>query len=359
MARRTRTTRDAQKRLDAYEAVPRNTAPRAAGVATSRPTSMPLYDPHAGWTVVQSPGMVGQGGEPVAVKRRREAADTIPLVTEAAEERLRRLIGEGLQAAGFQAPRLTLDVRAYAGLRASLEQDAAGPFRRGERLTMRLSDGYIEAPAQALRGLGAALGLRMFPKRRKAPELAALLAEYYDAWQRSKDARDLQSRLRRARAKKQGRGPKGDVYDLAVLTGRITDTFLGGRLKPVKVTWSPRESYTVLGHHDGDLDTIVVSRALDDPEVPEAVVAYVLYHELLHHTMGIQEGPDHTRRLHPPAFRRREQRFPHWAIADAYLETMCARRRPIQRARAKAEWRPLWDVPWDRYAASPRPPRRA
>lgn len=348
MARRPRDAPDEQRRIDAYEAVSKNVAPRAAGAASMQPVGR--HDPQEGW-------MIGNGtrpGEPIATKRRREAAADLPMVTEAARERLRRLLTEGLEAAGFDEPRLTLDIRPYAGLRASLEQDVAGPFHRRERLTMRLSDGYLEAPAQALRGLGAALGLRMFAKRRKVPDLARLLAEYYDLWQRSKDARDLQSRLRRARAKKQGTGPKGDVYDLAELTGRVAATFLGGRLKPVKVTWSARESYTVLGHHDGDLDTIVISGALDHHDVPESVVAYVLYHELLHHVMGIQEGPDHSRRLHPPAFRRREQRFPFWPLADAYLEAMCGRRRPIPRARARREWHPLWDEDWDTY---PQPER--
>lgn len=301
------------------------------------------------WASVHAPHVLKRPAEPLAVQRRREAVAGLPLLTDASVDRMRRLLVEGLEAAGFEVPHLTLDLRPYAGLRAGLEQDVAGSFRRGERLTMRLSDGYVEAPEQAVRGLGAALALRMFSKRRRPPELARLLADYYDVWQRSQEARDLQSRLRRARARKQGAGPQGEVYDLAVLTGRITATFLGGRLRPVKVTWSARTSYTVLGHHDGDLDTVVISRALDDPDVPESVVAYVLYHELLHHIMGIQEGPDHSRRLHPPAFRRREQRFPHWAEADAYLDAMCSRRRPIARSRVRREWRRLWDEPWDVY----------
>lgn len=338
---------ESQPRLDAFEAAPNNTARRAAMTASRR--AAPLREHDADWVAAHAPHLLQPLSEPLAVQRRREAVQSLPRISPSEMERLRRLLVEGLEAAGFTDPRLHLDVRPYAGLRAGLEQDVAGPFRRRESLTMRLSDGYAEAPAQAIRGLGAALALRMFSKRRKPPEFAQLLADYYDVWQRSKEARELQSRLRKARARKQGQGPRGRVYDLAMLTGRITATFLGGRLKPVQVTWSSRTSYTVLGHHDGDLDTIVISQALDDEDVPESVVAYVLYHELLHHIMGIDEGPGHSRRLHPPAFRRREQRFPLWAEADAYLDAMCGRRRPIPRGRVRREWLRLWDEPWDVY----------
>ncbi|MBW3581823.1 MAG: hypothetical protein KY455_01875 [Euryarchaeota archaeon] len=282
----------------------------------------------------------------------RPAPDTSPSAGEALprptrERRLRRLLVEGLEAVGFDRPSLDLRIHDYAGLRASLERRETGVLRTGEPLVLDLSDGFFDAPDQAVKGLAASLGTRVVPRRHKVPELARLLSDYYAVWQRSNAAKELHSRLRRARARKQGKGPRGDVYDLGELTDRIVDRYLGGHIKPVTVTWSSRAGYRTLGHHDGDLDTIVVSKALDHDSVPESVVAYVLYHELLHHVMGIMEGPADSRRVHPPAFRRRERRFPHWELCDAYLTEMCDRRRPIPYARAKVEWRVLWDDEWD------------
>lgn len=288
--------------------------------------------------------------EPIAVTRKREAQGLIPRVDEAGRLRLHRLCVDGLEAAGIREPRLSLVLKPHAGLRAAIEQRVAGSIQPGERLTLTISDGYIEAPDQVVRGLAASLGVRLFSKRRAVPELASMLEAFYDDWQSSEAARTLQSRLRKARARKEGRGPRGETYDLAVLVGRVAARLLGGKIPPLKLTWSARAGYSVLGHHDGDLDTVVISRALDHPDIPESLVAYVLYHELLHHVMGIQEGPNHTRRVHPPAFRRRERRFPNWAIHDLYLEAMCGRRKPIPRDKVKPAWRVLWDEPWDATA---------
>lgn len=309
-----------------------------------------MHEPAADWEDALEAALLRRPDEPLSVQRKRAAHAVVPRSDEATRERLRALCVEGLEAAGIPQPRLRLRLEAYPGLRGSLEQDVAGRVQPGERLTLTMSDGYAEAPDAVVRGLAASLGVRMFSKRRKVPELAAMMESFYTEWQGSREARELQTRLRRARARKEGRGPKGDTYDLALLTGRVAARFLGGRLPPVKVTWSSRRSYSVLGHHDGDLDTVVVSKALDHPDVPESLVAYVLYHELLHHVMGIQEGPNHTRRMHPPAFRRRERRFPHWATHDAYLSAMCGKRQPIPRAKVHPGWRVLWDEPWDAVA---------
>ena len=46
---------------------------------------------------------------------------------------------------------------------------------------------------------------------------------------------------------------------------------------------------------------------LDQAFVPEFFVRYIVFHEMLHAFMGIEEGPTGRRRIHPPAFRRREE----------------------------------------------------
>lgn len=275
---------------------------------------------------------------------------------------MQRAVRDGLEAAGFQKPRVTLRLKAHAGLRASLTQDRAGKIEVNEPLTLELTDGYAFAPERAVAGLAASLGLNVL-RRRKTNELARLLIDYHDLWQRSKEGRELQSRIRRARARKQGQGPEGAAHDLEQILARLNARFFAGGLDDVELTWSSREGYTVLGHHDGDLDTIVINRCLDHSDVPESVVAYILYHELLHHTLGIQEMPGGRRSLHPPSFRRREQRFPLWETADRYLESMCHKRGPIPYKRAPGQWRRLWEEPWDQVPRKstlnpPAPPAR-
>lgn len=294
--------------------------------------------------------MAQEPPEPVAGPAKK-TTEPLPPVTDADRTRLHRAAVDGLKAVGFEDPRLTLDLKPHSALRASLVQDHAGKIRPGERLTLELTDGYMLAPERAVSGLVASLGLGVL-RRRKQNELARMLIEYHDLWQRSREGRELQSRIRRQRARKQGRGPHGTAHDLEAIRERLKTRFFAGRLEDVQLTWSSREGYNVLGHHDGDLDTIVINRCLDHADVPETIVAYILYHELLHHTLGIQEVPGGRRSLHPPSFRRRERRFPHWAVADEYLKAMCNRRSAIPYRRAKVEWRLLWDEDWTRVPAA-------
>ncbi len=281
---------------------------------------------------------------------RDKTTGPIPSVTEADRARLQRAALDGLAAVGFESPRVKLELKPHSALRASLSQDRAGKIQPGERLTLELTDGYALAPERAVAGLVAGLGLGVL-RRRKQNELARMLIEYHDLWQRSRAGRDLQSRIRRQRARKQGRGPHGTAHNLETIRDRLNTRFFAGRLEAVELTWSSREGYNVLGHHDGDLDTIVINRCLDHADIPETLVAYILYHELLHHTLGIQEVPGGRRSLHPPSFRRRERRFPKWSIADEYLKEMCTRRRPIPYRRAKEDWCVLWDETWHKAPA--------
>lgn len=331
-----------QSRLDVFS--PSSSAPAPPAKNAETP-SVPAKDPDPRDLPEPSPKKQG-----------------LPPVTEEDRRRLRRAVVDGLEAAGFRSPRVTLDLKPHSGLRASLTQDRAGKIGDNEPLTLVLTDGYALAPERAVAGLAASLGLNVL-RRRKVPDLARLLIDYHDLWQRSRDGRELQSRIRRARARKQGQGPKGAAHDLSHILQRLDRRFFAGGLESVELTWSSREGYTVLGHHDGDLDTIVINRCLDHADVPETVVAYILYHELLHHTLGIQEMPGGRRSLHPPSFRRRERRFPHWEIADRYLESMCQKRRAIPYKRAPAHWRALWDEPWDQVPrkstlTTPAPPAR-
>jgi predicted metal-dependent hydrolase len=64
----------------------------------------------------------------------------------------------------------------------------------------------------------------------------------------------------------------------------------------------------LLGWYDQELDEIVISRLLDEHQVPGYAIGYVLYHEMLHlrHPMQIVNGRCH---YHTPAFRQDEMKF--------------------------------------------------
>ena len=103
--------------------------------------------------------------------------------------------------------------------------------------------------------------------------------------------------------------PRGRAHDLGALFDRLNRRLFARKLRKPALGWSPHEARRQLGHYDPAHDAIVVSRALDRPDVPVLAVEYVLYHEMLHvkHPVRLRGS---RRCVHTPEFLADEQRFP-------------------------------------------------
>ncbi len=74
-----------------------------------------------------------------------------------------------------------------------------------------------------------------------------------------------------------------------------------------------------LGCYDASARTIRIHRRLDHPRVPAWFVGFVIFHEYLHHELGVDQRDRGGRRLlHTPEFRRREARHPRHSEALAW-----------------------------------------
>jgi hypothetical protein len=60
---------------------------------------------------------------------------------------------------------------------------------------------------------------------------------------------------------------------------------------------------------------------LDHPEVPEYCVAFILYHEMLHHVLPPLKGKRGRRQIHHRAFTTKEKEFRDYALAQEFLDT--------------------------------------
>lgn len=118
---------------------------------------------------------------------------------------------------------------------------------------------------------------------------------------------------------------RGEVHDLVAILGELNEEYFGGALSDVLVTWSrrtPRQGERVrksikLGSYSAVERLVRIHPVLDKPWVPRYFVAYIIYHELLHHV--IPALPSNGRsRLHPPEFMRREREFRHFERAAAW-----------------------------------------
>jgi hypothetical protein len=88
------------------------------------------------------------------------------------------------------------------------------------------------------------------------------------------------------------------------------------------LSWSQQVSRNRFGHWDAEHKCIVISQVLDDPRVPEFVLDYVVYHEVLHIIHPVRMGSGSKRRVHTAAFRRDERKFPQWKEGEAWIKKL-------------------------------------
>jgi len=129
-------------------------------------------------------------------------------------------------------------------------------------------------------------------------------------------------RTRRTRVRTEGR-----YHDLGEIFTEVDELYFGGGTDDVQVTWGRRPPANRRGRRSVRLGTYVqddqlirMHPVLDQDWVPRFFVAYVLFHEMLHHVVPapLVNG---KRRFHGPEFRKRERNYPDYARAIAWEET--------------------------------------
>ena len=238
------------------------------------------------------------------------------------QSHLSALFGEAFRQLGGNRPVPEIEVRfyPYAGISHKIRL-------RSGRIYVRISDIFKNAPPEVHRALAFILVARLLSKR--TPEIHERVYRAYAYSPQVLRALDL---TRRQRGRKLVSSARGRHYDLDKMFQRLNRRYFDQELEKPVLTWSQRRTRRILGHHDAAHDTIVISKTLDDAEVPDWFVEYVLYHEMLHikHPARLIKG---RRYYHTNAFRAEEQRFPYYEEAQRWLE-LVARQRQVPRARA-------------------------
>jgi len=185
---------------------------------------------------------------------------------------------------------------------------------RNGKVFVRIAEICHDMPIEAHRSLANIL-VRKLLRKKLSPDAEKPYSDYI----RSVEVRERADESKRSRGRKVVTDPKGQVYDLNEIFDTINFWYFGGKLEKPVLTWSPRKSYHILGHHDSTHNTISVSRSLDSKGVPLFVVEYVLFHEMLHiaHPAVHHNG---RRYHHTSAFRRDERRFAHFNEAEKWIE---------------------------------------
>ncbi|MGB9435246.1 MAG: SprT-like domain-containing protein [Candidatus Acidiferrum sp.] len=186
--------------------------------------------------------------------------------------------------------------------------------RREESVYVRFSDLLKRAPFEVLEGAAALLLSRVY--RRKVPR--ALVQQYLE-YARSDRVRSRINQMRSRRVRRVPTLAQGRHHDLATLFQQLNQRYFGGQLERPHIGWSTRSWRRQFGCYDPGPNQIVLNRRMDRPGIPQFVVEYVLYHEMLH-----VKHP--TRRSgcsllsHSPEFRAEEKRFAQFKIARKFLD---------------------------------------
>lgn len=114
---------------------------------------------------------------------------------------------------------------------------------------------------------------------------------------------------------------RGRVHDLAELFADLNEHYFSGGIASA-ITWSSRSpQFGVrkrnLGCYDRRKDLIRISRYLDRLAVPRYYVAYVVYHEMLHAAIGVQQKNGRCL-IHTDEFKKREKLFRDYERAIAW-----------------------------------------
>jgi len=187
---------------------------------------------------------------------------------------------------------------------------------REGRLLIRLSDLLQAAPEAVLEALAHILLRKLY--RQPIPEV------YNARYRRFIGQKEIVAKahlIRQIRGRKQLTSPQGCHYDLDRLFDDLNLRFFQGWLAKPNLSWAAAASRRNLGHYDPAHNAILISRIFDAPRVPQFVLEYVLYHEMLHlrHPVRMRGS---RRCVHSPEFRGEERRFPQWAEAESLLKRL-------------------------------------
>ena len=220
----------------------------------------------------------------------RQSAEqmTLPFARDAAvfEEELREAVGRELSLVITDNATTMISVR-----------------RTGKKVFVRMHRMFLAAGADVL-GEAAAF---IRDTRIKTPLMRGYIKQH-------------EGIIRKPPQRRINRTTAGRCHDLLPVFDAINQEYFGGGIS-AGITWGrsggSRVRKRTLGSYSCRTKTIRINPSLDRKSIPAYYVAYVVYHEMLHADIGVEER-NGRRCVHSREFRRRERLFRHYEKAIAW-----------------------------------------
>src|SRR5262245_19194094 len=143
------------------------------------------------------------------------------------------------------------------------------------RLMIRVSDIFTDAPPEIYYSLALILLAKLYRKR--------IDHLYHRTYRTFILSEEIQERVRVIRTDRcrltRTRGSHGRYVDLDAMFDRLNARYFSNQLHKPDISWSAKKSRYVLGRFDMTHDRIFISRMFDAPDIPVAVIEYVMFHE--------------------------------------------------------------------------------
>jgi hypothetical protein len=206
----------------------------------------------------------------------------------------------------WKMPEIDVSFYPYVGINHTIR------IRNG-KIFVRIGEICVDMPMNAQKALAFILIAKLLKKR--VPKNAR---EIYGDYIKSTEIREKATENRRTKGRKNITSAQGKVYDLDLMFDELNEVYFENAIKKPTLTWSGTKTYRILGHYDATHFTIVISKSLDEPNVPNFVVQAVLHHEMLHikHPTKIING---RRYSHTKAFRTDEKDFEFYEESEEWI----------------------------------------
>lgn len=177
-----------------------------------------------------------------------------------------------------------------------------------ETIRLEFNEGFLSAPKEIKGYL-----IQSTLKRRNRKILQAI-----KSYSSSSDYEKITKAIHQSNSAN-SRSYKGKHMDIKALFDQINLEYFEGKLKQPRLIWSARRSNRRLGYYDPQSNTITINRRFDTSETPPLLVEYILYHEMLHQSLGIREV-NGRRYAHTAAFKKAEKRFKAYEEAEKLVK---------------------------------------
>lgn len=117
---------------------------------------------------------------------------------------------------------------------------------------------------------------------------------------------------------------QGQIYNLKYLYDKINQEYFNGEIN-LSITWfgshiQRNRSQVTFGLYYDPLKLIKINRVLDHPAVPEYLITYVIYHEMLHFVCPSYIDEKGLHRIHSKEFKEKEMQFHHYQLAVDWIK---------------------------------------